>query len=57
MFRDPQSNSTIDHEGATEPAGIQWPEITTEPYLPMAVTERWLRADLIPDTIQDVVPF
>ena len=57
MFREPQSNATIDHDGATELAAIQWPELTTEPDLPLAVTTRWLRADLIQDTIQDVVPF
>ncbi len=50
------SSLTVSHEGDTHHAAIEWPELTTEPDLPLEVTQRWVRAELIPDTLQNEVP-
>ncbi len=57
FWLDPGDSSlTIDHEGPTEHAGVQWPDCYTEQEIPLAVTGRWVRAELIPDTLQNEVP-
>ncbi len=43
---------TISHEADTDhaptiPADVKWPEVITEPELPLAVTDKFLRTDIV----------